>query len=95
MAKTVKLTHALIQRIIKEEAAKLSSDAIDAKSKKAKEVDAEDLANTLADKKDFTVEESKKIVALRALRTEAKLLREKLGKIEEQSKRIINSLLVK
>jgi polyhydroxyalkanoate synthesis regulator phasin len=91
MSTTVKLTPALIKQLIREESAKLASKNLD--SKKAKETEAEDLADTLAAKKDFTVDEAKKISYARALKAEVKKLRARLAKVQEQHQRVIKSLL--
>lgn len=82
----MKLTPAMLRKIVLEEAAKFGKMG-SVEDATAKEVEADELADTVENKKDFTVSESKMVARLKQIKVqEAKLRTERLAIIEQLSK---------
>lgn len=87
----MKLTPKYLRQLIIQELKMLKNFGAekDIEDVKAKEVDADELADTLAAKKDFTCESVKRA---RLLKLHERILLKKLNSVKEEKKRIVNSL---
>ena len=97
----MKLTTGLLKRIIEEEIEKLKGEYIDGTERPSSETDADEFADTLADKKDFQpsnpkmneASELKRIRAAKKLKLRESALENELKKVRAIRAKIIKSLI--
>ena len=91
----MKLTSQLLRRIIEEEVAKFGDmESTEDRAKDTEEVDADEYADSLESKQDFSPKMESVRDRFKSLVNEERRLLEKLGKIRE-SKRAVRSRLIK